>query len=96
MSEVLDISYDDDEQVTVFTDGQPPVKLPPVRRPRRTAVQTSDPTLRICVHELARALEEYARKQYVPLFGTESEFEVAAEEIARLMHADGQRCPLKH
>lgn len=68
--------------------------LPPAKEPARTGLQSADPVLSTCVHELARALEEYARKQYVALFAGDIEFETAAIEISKLLHVE--KCPVKN
>jgi len=70
-----------------------PRRVSPLREPRRTGLQSSDPVLSICVHELARALEEFARKQYVVLYAGDAEFETAAIEIAEKLSA--YKCQLK-
>lgn len=62
-------------------------------QPRRTGLQSSDPVLSTCVHEIARALEEFAKKQYVPILATEAEFEDAAIQIAEKLGAE--KCPLR-
>lgn len=67
--------------------------LPAARQPQRTGLQSSDPVLSTCVHEIARALEEFARKQPVPLYATEAEFEAAAVSIAEKLGAE--KCQLK-
>lgn len=68
--------------------------LPPARRePTRTEFQSSDPTLRTCVHEIARALEQLVTKEYVPLFQSTAEFETAAVRLAEMLHAE--KCPLR-
>jgi len=70
-----------------------PPRVSSLREPRRTGLQSSDPALSICVHELARALEEFARKQYVALYQGDAEFETAAIEIAEKLGA--YKCQLK-
>ena len=68
--------------------------LPPApREPRRVVMQSADPDYRICVHELARTLEQYARKQYVPLYEGEADFETAASEMLEFILAE--RCSRK-
>ena len=75
-------------------DQMPPVTLlAPSREPARTGLQSADPVLSTCVHEIARALEEFARKQPVPLYATEAEFETAAISIAEKLGAE--KCQLK-
>lgn len=66
------------------------------RAPReaiRRTIQSADRDMRICVHELARALEQYARKEYVPLYAGGAEFETAAIDMAEFILAE--RCSLK-
>lgn len=70
------------------------IRLPRSPRvPVRRTIQSADPDLRICVHELARALEQYARKQYVPLYAGTAEFETAAIDMSEFILAE--RCQLK-
>lgn len=69
------------------------LRVSPLREPRRTGLQSSDPVLSVCVHELARALEEFARKQYVAIYAGDAEFETAAIEIAEKLSA--YKCQLK-
>lgn len=69
-------------------------RLPPApRAPERRSLESFDRERVTCVHELARALEEFSTKEPVPLFGTQAEFDEAAIAIVELMGA--QRCPLK-
>lgn len=85
---------DDGAVTTEFRDGREPLRLPAIQKPVKVgAFQSSDPRLVTCVHEIARALEEFAVKEYVPLFNTTAEFENAALEIVEKLHVE--RCPLK-
>lgn len=79
---------------TWMSDEETDPILPPApREPERRTIQSADPDLRICVHELARALEQYARKQYVPLYQGTAEFETAAIDMTEFIL--DERCQLK-
>jgi hypothetical protein len=63
------------------------------KQPTRALTSSADVRLIVCVHELARALEEYITKEETPLYGGSIEWETAAIEIAELMTAE--KCVLK-
>lgn len=89
-------SYTDSawDTVTAEVPQTVSIQLPKAPRgPRVAAMQSADPDFRICVHELARALEEYATKEPVPLYGGAIEFDTAAIQMFDLMRVE--RCGLK-
>lgn len=72
------------------------VRLPKApKEPVTARIESFDREVVVCAHELARALEEFATKEPVQLFGTTNEFERAALLLLDLIHPEGTRCPLK-
>lgn len=60
---------------------------------KTTRFQSADFPFTVCVHQLARAMEEYARKTYVPITGVSADFETAANVVAELIGLED--CPLR-
>lgn len=61
--------------------------------PERRTLESMDRENSICIHELARAMEEFATKEPVQLYGGSVEFEEAARAVLGLAHK--HRCGLK-
>jgi len=97
-----DVDYSDTEDIRAGPmdedDGEllidKPLRLPRIPvAPERRSLESFDRERVICVHELARAMEEYATKEPVQLYGGSIEFHEAAQAVLEIAHFE--KCGLK-